>query len=536
MKNNLRYWALISFLFFIPFLAPAFGADWYDSNWLKARSITIDETDIDTADLIDYPLYVNITSVDIGTDSQADCDDFVFTDSTNVTKLDHEIETCDDANNWAEFWVEVPTVDFDADTIIYMYYDNAGASDQQNTQGTWNANYQAVWHLNGTFIDSTSSPITCTNSGTSAVTDEYVGDSRSWDGVDDYIDCGSPAKIADIYNGGGTSSLWLYLSGTGEGTAPRVITTGDLTLGGYSIHVDANGSTQPMRFVVGWSTTPGDWTTSDIINNNAWNFITIIYNDDTNTNNPIFYVNGAVLTVGSGITETASPGGAYVSDTSNNLCIGNRYNGACVTLATYSGRIDELRLNDEILTAEWIKADWECQRGAVDGNSCITVGDEGEEPAAGGSHSQSYADTLAITDTLVFTGTGAQVYSDTLAITDTLVFTGEGSQSYADTLAITDDLVFIYNDLNPDFTETLDLTDTYTQLCTGTCGVTPPTPTPNAIILSVNKSPFIFGVYSDATRMTCEISISGGVIWNSDDLNLNICNSTQWILPDGTGT
>src|SRR3989304_9208122 len=179
---------------FIIGLQEADAATWYNSSWLKARQITIDQTDIDTADLTNYPLYVNMTLVNVGTDSQADCDDFVFTDSTNVTKLDHEIETCDDANNWAEFWVEVPTVDFDADTIIFMYYDNAGASDQQATQATWNSNYGAVWHLNNTFIDSTSSPISCTNSGTSAITDEYIGDSRSWDGVDDYINCGSITK------------------------------------------------------------------------------------------------------------------------------------------------------------------------------------------------------------------------------------------------------------------------------------------------------------------------------------------------------
>jgi hypothetical protein len=532
----MRYLSLsLLLLLTIPFIAPAFGADWYDPNWLKARKITIDQTDIDTADLINYPLYVNMTLVNVGTDSQADCDDFVFTDSTNVTKLDHEIETCDDANNWAEFWVEVPTVSNTVDTDIFMYYDNAGATDQQNTQGTWNANYKAVWHLNGTFIDSTTSPITCTNSGTSAVTDEYVGGSRDWDGVDDYIDCGSDAKIDDIFNGGGSVSYWFNPDALGETTTPRIIVKSNVSpQNGWNVlNFDISGSDMDHRFVM-LPTTGGDWiTTAREIQLNTWNFITITYNDDATTNDPIIYVDGVSV----GITETTSPTTAYVSDASDVLCIGNTGTGlACATTTTMDGTLDEPRMVDEILTAEWIKADWECQRGAVDGNSCITVGAEGEEPAAGGSHSQSYTDTLAITDTLVFTGTGEQVYSDTLAITDTLVFTGEGSQAYADTLAITDDLVFIYNDLNPDFTETLDLTDTYTQLCTGTCGVTPPTPTPNAIILSVNKSPFIFGVYSDATRMTCEISISGGVIWNSDDLNLNICNSTQWILPDGTGT
>ena len=508
-------------------MAPAFGADWYDSNWLKARKITIDQTDIDTADLTNYPLYVNMTLVNVGTDSQADCDDFVFVDSTNVTKLDHEIETCNDANNWAEFWVEVPTVDFDADTVIFMYYDNAGTSDQQATQATWNSDFAAVWHLNGTFIDSTSSPTTCTNSGTSAVTNEYIGDSRDSDAVDDSIDCGSDTKTDDIWDGGGSFSVWIKPDSEGE-TAGRILDKQSGT--GWQTDVDDElGADMDLILAQTFTGVDGVWqTTSREIQDTAWNLLHITYNSGATTNDPIFYVDGVSVA----ITEVSTPTLVRDSDAAQDICFFNLHSaaGTCGNIRTFDGKGDEFRMNTVILSANWIKADWECQRGAVDGNSCITVGDEGTEAVAA---SQSYADTLAITDTLVFSGTGTQVYSDTLAITDTPVFTGEGSQSYTDTLAITDDLVFIYNDLNPDFAETLDLTDTYTQLCTGSCGAVA---TPNAIILSVNKSPFIMGVYSDATRMTCPDSIVGGVIYNTDDSNLNICIASGWILPNGTAT
>jgi len=529
----MRYLSLsLLLLLIIPFITPAFGADWYDSNWLKARSIIIDGADIDTADLTNYPLYVNITSLDVGTVTQADCDDIVFTNYQNTTKFSHEIENCDGTANWIEAWVRVPTVYNANNTQFFMYYDNAAATDQQATQAIWNADYQAVWHLNGTFIDSTSSPITCTNSGTSAVTNEYIGGSRDSDGVDDNIDCGSDAQIDNIWVAGGTISAWIKPDSAGEGGTGRIMAKNIAAsvIGWRIILADELGADMDLQFAVE-GTTDGIWqTTSREIQDTGWNLFHIVYDKDSTSNNPIFYVDGASVA----ITETSSPV-AISSDDTVDLCMFNppSTTTTCNTTATFNGKGDEFRFNDEILTAEWIKADWECQRGAVDGNSCITVGDEGTEPAAGGSHSQSYADTLALTDTLVFTGTGAQVYSDTLAITDTLVFTGEGSQSYADTLALTDDLVFIYNDLNPDFTETLDLTDTYTQLCTGTCGVTP---TPNAIILSVNKSPFIMGVYSDATRMSCPDSIVGGVIYNTDDSNLNICIASGWILPNGTAT
>src|SRR3990172_1028863 len=394
MKNNLRYWALISILvLLLPFLiGDASAATWYNSSWLKARQITIDQTDIDTADLTNYPLYVNMTLVNVGTDSQADCDDFVFTDSTNVTKLDHEIETCDDANNWAEFWVEVPTVDFDADTILFMYYDNAGATDQQNTQGTWNSDYQAVWHLNGTFIDSTSSPITCTNTGTSAASDVYIGDSRTWDGVDDIIDCGSAAKIDNIFDGGGTISGWIMANTDGEIGA--VILEKSSATTGWRFNLISD-TTLPTELTFRIRTTDTVWTTNtEIIDTNIWYHVAVVYNDDASTNDPLIYFNGA----SQAITQTGVDT-AYGSDDTRNLCIGNINN--CASTRTWDGGIDDVRLNDSVLAAGWVNADYQCQRGAVDGNSCITVGDEGAE-AGGVDHPQSYADTLALTDTLIF--------------------------------------------------------------------------------------------------------------------------------------
>src|SRR3990167_8871105 len=320
----MRYLSLsLLLLLFVPLMAPAFGADWYDSNWLKARKITIDQTDIDTADLTNYPLYVNMTLVNVGTDSQADCDDFVFVDSTNVTKLDHEIETCDDANNWAEFWVEVPTVDFDADTIIFMYYDNAGASDQQNTPATWNSNFQLVGHLNATFIDSTSSPITCTNSGSSAVTDEYIGDSRSFDLVNDYINCGSNSKTDNIFDGGGTISAWVLANSGGEGSLGMIMNKYQSATNGWYVSTTGATTPTPLRFVSYVGASPPTWTTNaNWLPTNKWIFVSVTFNDDASTNNPLIYVNGTSRA----LTQT-NPDAAYVSDAAEAICIGNNNPG-----------------------------------------------------------------------------------------------------------------------------------------------------------------------------------------------------------------
>jgi len=62
------------------------------------------------------------------------------------------------------------------------------------------------------------------------------------------------------------------------------------------------------------------------------------------------------------------------------------------------------------------------------------------------------------------------------------------------------------------------------------------TPTRNAIAIYVNKNPFILGVFSDATRMTCDGSIIGGIIFNTNDNMINICDGTNWTFYNGTIT
>jgi hypothetical protein len=82
-----------------------------------------------------------------------------------------EIEKWDTANQQAWLWVKIPTINFNSDTALYLYYD---ANQPDNTsyvgdvgsapaQKVWNSAYTGVWHLsengNGTtgeFKDSTS--------------------------------------------------------------------------------------------------------------------------------------------------------------------------------------------------------------------------------------------------------------------------------------------------------------------------------------------------------------------------------------------
>ena len=567
---------LICFLGFAS-ISDAYAATWYNSSWLKARKITVDDTDI-TADLTNYPLYVNLTSVNIGTDTQADCDDFVFTNYYNTTKLNHEVEHCSDADNWAEFWVNVPTV-FNANaTVIYMYYNNAAATDQQNTQATWNSNYKSVLHLNGTFIDSTSTPTTCTNSGSSALSNDYVGDARTFDGIDDYINCGSDSKTDNIFDAGGTISFWSKEATDGENGAFFVHKADGGAGGGYFISQNAD-TTLPTEFFFEtiFSNSPFfvAWTTnSELINTNKWQLFTVTYDDDASTNDPILYVNGTSQAITQTNTNTA-----YISDASESICIGNQGDSAggatCNTTFTHDGSIDEIRYYDAIASASWIKADWECQRGGVDGNSCITLGSQGTEPAGGGTATVS--DEGAGEDTASAINTGTATVSDEGAGEDVADGSLAGIANVSDEGAGEDmagtNLIIVSDEGAGE--DTVHSSQPSVDYNTLILRVAPPTTTRLGGVFSgvcdfgnnytqigiynngtircakvggggggsgdnlgnhIATQTLLFKIYSDATRPACNGALQGGVIFNTTDLNLNICNGANWILPDGTVT
>ena len=44
-------------------------------------------------------------------------------------------------------WVKVATLSHLSDTVIYMYYGNPGAADQQDKTNVWTSSYSGVWHL-----------------------------------------------------------------------------------------------------------------------------------------------------------------------------------------------------------------------------------------------------------------------------------------------------------------------------------------------------------------------------------------------------
>jgi len=150
--------------------------------WTYEREIRIDRTKVGRGGLTNYPVYVTLTDPAMVSKAQADGDDFRFMSATG-TKLDHEIETWDTTTGKLTAWIEIPALSDKVDTLIYLQYGNASATNQQNASGVWDANHMLVWHLDdaatGTATDSTTNARHGTSLGLTATTGTY-GDAANW--------------------------------------------------------------------------------------------------------------------------------------------------------------------------------------------------------------------------------------------------------------------------------------------------------------------------------------------------------------------
>lgn len=190
-------------------------AAWYNSEWKYRKKLVIDNTQVSgTTNLTNFPILINFRIPELSA-AQADGDDILFTSADGETQLDHEIEQFNDLSGDLAAWVEIPTLDYDDDTEIYLYYGNPSAADQSNATGVWDSDTDAVYHLDddptGTVTDSTSNSNSLSSNGSmtsSDIIDGQNGNAITFDGTDDYLDRANDTDF-DYGTGDFTISGWF---------------------------------------------------------------------------------------------------------------------------------------------------------------------------------------------------------------------------------------------------------------------------------------------------------------------------------------
>jgi hypothetical protein len=295
--------------------------------------------------MVNFPVLINITDTDLRDNAQSDGDDIAFTSSSDV-QLNHEIELYTNTTGRLVAWVNVTSLSSSADTVIYMYYGNATCGSQQNAEGTWDANYVMVQHMNdattSTIKDSTSN----NNDGTKKAANEpvqvdgVIGKGQSFDGTNDYISVANHASLNFGANTDYTISAWTIYTDDND------------------INPIVNKRPQDAAPYIGYRMLIMNTDNVVRYSLNANNYdITCDWKTDANN----YYVHtadrdGSIKLFDDGVNKDTRACPAENVDNVLNLFIGSLSTGG--SNYPFNGIIDEVRISNIARNASWIATEY----------------------------------------------------------------------------------------------------------------------------------------------------------------------------------
>lgn len=351
---------------------------WYNTGWNYRQKITINSS-ITDSDLPDFPLFIKITdsSNAVFGKAQSDSDDILFTLSDGITKIPHEIEYYSDSGTEElDVWVKVPTLSSASNTVIYMYYGNASASNQENAENVWDSGHQVVLHLNenvndeettGMHFDSTSNNSHGSQNGNQywppgSTPNPKTGGAQEFDGANDLINVDN--VISDDWPAL-TESAWAYADTFSTTDDPRVICradsgTPDSTIFSLTFD-DSSDTTAGLRCRITTDGTGGlyqDYSTGVVIENGKWYYTAFTWDSVAEeVNLYIFHTDG---TVPNPTVVTVAHDGDTLGDATvvKDAIIGNV---SFDDSRWWDGTIDEVRISNVARSLDWLEAEFRNQ-------------------------------------------------------------------------------------------------------------------------------------------------------------------------------
>ena len=322
---------------------------WYSSSWAYCQTLTIDHTKIDE-DLTDFPLLIKLQSDEsvVFGKAQPDGDDILFTASDGVTKVNHELEKYVDTPGAGQLvaHVKVPIISSTSDTVVYMYFGNGSAVNQENPTGTWNANYTAVWHLSedpaGTIYDSTSNDYDGSSVGAMTSDDQVDGKvdgALDLDGSDDYIDFPMAHALTTF-----TIESWINLD-THQAY-------GGIVEGYQDQWEFITSSTGNQLDFIQWRPGGGynQYLSQATLPKNTWIHAAVVIDGTSGT----FYIDG--------VEDSSFTMSAPVFTGTTSVILGASMSGSAQYL---DGTMDEVRISDVVRSPAWLKASYHSQNNSL---------------------------------------------------------------------------------------------------------------------------------------------------------------------------
>ena len=351
-------------LLFAAVSVPPLFAQWYNAAWTSRQQITIKSSTGTYGLTTDLPKFPYLVSLGAGNDvfakAQASGNDILFTASDGVTKIPHEIENYSNSTPNLTAWVQLPVFTHGTDTVIYMYYGNPGAANQQQPTQVWDSSYGSVWHLKetgtaGTYADSTSNAnaglggtVTVNNAPTRTAGTMVAGYGQTFNKADpDFIrvpgQMGQPSSA--------TISAWVNLT-SADTNGSEVLSVGDSLL----LRLDATGGLAGVRGSFYNGSAYQQCNTGVSVAGTGLRLVT--YRVDTSTQQSYVYINGV-------LAGTASITGSPTYTNGPDTYIGKHGNGQ-VGYA-FNGTMDEVRFSSVSRSSDWIITDYQSQLPSAQG-------------------------------------------------------------------------------------------------------------------------------------------------------------------------
>lgn len=338
------------------------------SGYSYKRAVTIDYTKVPNTDQADFPMLFKGTyaylahTTHSGKATDLNGYDIIFTsDSAGNTQLDHEIESYNHETGAVVFWVRVPAVSHETDTVIYLWYGNSAVStSQEDKNGVWDAHYKAVWHCSGgdgaTMADSTANgkDLTVTNGHTT--TGPFA----------------DPAYLADNNNlqraVNADTTYWNSIAAAGKVTIECWVKLGDT---GYRDGMSNWNGTGAFGFLVN-NLKPSSLTLAGgtiryreftALTQDEWTHLVFALDATTSPNTTI-----ANFKNGQSDDQSYGGGGNGISNSSVGFDLGGNYISAPLL-----GSLDEVRVSDSLRGADWVAASYNSQSAP---SSFYGIGDE----------------------------------------------------------------------------------------------------------------------------------------------------------------
>ncbi len=293
--------------------------------------------------------------------ASGDGGDLRFTDSTGVQIIPHEIEEWN-TNGASYVWVRLPLLETPADEAWAYWGNPLNGPEASNTNGTvWNPGSELVWHLREgalPFRDSALKHHAIAGDAPTPLAAGVIGRASLFNGTSDFL-MGGLVSLSDRF----TLSAWLRV----DPSANSIQTiwankAGGSTVSGVALFVHSYNSRDQKLILETGNGTLGSYSATDVqvVNTGRWCQVAAVV--DRPLGQARLYVDG----VERSLTTDAR------SDFTTQAAL---FAGRFAPSSTYffRGAMDELRIDSELRSANWIWASWMNAASNAIFQSCASV-------------------------------------------------------------------------------------------------------------------------------------------------------------------